>query len=196
MFSTKQNASDTQNGTSVNMGALNSSNNWHKDALMKKLGGKDRLHAAVDNFYDKLASDAILYPFFKNSDVQLLKWHQFNFMSIAFSQVPEAFDVEELILKKHARFFDIGMNTEHFDRVLHHFESTLSELGVASDIVQEALDMQLRPLRPVFERGVQEAAARRRAARRNQYVHLAAVAAMVSAISIHWVVHHHRRHRV
>lgn len=194
MFSTKP--SGTSDGKSASMGALNSSNNWHKDALMKKLGGKDRLHAAVDNFYDKLALDPILYPFFQNSDVQLLKWHQFNFMSIAFSQVPEAFDVEELILKKHARFFDIGMDTKHFDRVLHHFERTLFELGVAPDIVQDALDMQLRPLRPVFERGVEEAAARRRAARRNQYVQLAAVAAMVSVMSFHWVVHHHRRHRV
>ena len=60
------------------MGALNSSNNAHKEELMRKLGGKDMLHAAVDKFYDKLTADPVLEPFFRNSDVHLLKWHQFN----------------------------------------------------------------------------------------------------------------------
>jgi hemoglobin len=176
----------------VSMGALNSSNNSQKDALMEKLGGKDRLHVAVDQFYDKLASDQVLYPFFKNSDVQLLKWHQFNFMSIAFSEVPESFDVEELILKKHARFFDIGMNTEHFDLVLRHFESTLTELGISSDIVKDALAM-LVSLRSVFERGVAEATSRQRAARRNHYIYITMVAAIVSAIAVQGAMRHRRR---
>ena len=43
------------------------------------------MHAAVDNFYDKLAADPMLAPFFQNSDINLLKWHQFNMMSVAFS---------------------------------------------------------------------------------------------------------------
>jgi len=178
----------------VSMGALNSSNNSRKDALMDKLGGKDMLHAAVDRFYDKLASDPLLAPFFQNSDVQLLKWHQFNFMSIAFSHVPEAVDVNELILKKHARFFDIGMNCQHFDRVIQHFESSLRELGIAHEIVQEALDMLL-PLRPVFEQGVEEAAARQRVARRNRYISTAAVTAIASAVVVQWLLLHHRQQR-
>ena len=186
------NASGRNEAKHFSMGALNSSNNSQKDALIEKLGGKDRLHVAVDQFYDKLARDPVLSPFFKNSDVQLLKWHQFNFMSIAFSQVPETFDVEELILKKHARFFDIGMNTEHFDLVLRHFVSTLTELGIASGIVKEALAMLLS-LRPVFERGVEEAASRHRAARRNQYIYVTTVAAIVSAITVQVAMHHRRR---
>lgn len=176
----------------VSMGALNSSNNSQKDALMEKLGGKDMLHAAVDRFYDKLAGDPFLAPFFANSDVQLLKWHQFNFMSIAFSHVPDTVDVNELILKKHARFFDMGLDCRHFDRVLEHFDASLRELGIADDTVHEALSM-LRPLRPVFQRGVEEAAARQRAARRFHLVYTTTVAAVVGAVVVHWFLAHHRR---
>jgi len=140
-------------------------------------------------------SDPVLQPFFQNSDIQLLKWHQFNFMSIAFSHVPETVDVEELVLKKHARFFDVGMNVTHFDLVLQHFESALNELGIAHETIQEAVNVLL-PMRPVFQRGVEEAAARKRAALRLHYIFTATVAATVGAIALHWFMRHHHRRRL
>jgi len=143
--------------------------------------------------YDKLAADPMLAPFFQGSDINLLKWHQFNMMSIAFSFVPESFDVEELVLKKHARFFDVGLTCVHFDRVVRHFENTLHELGVADKIVQEAITILL-PLREVFEKGVLEAEARRRAVLRNHILKTATVTAICGAgLTFLWMSRHHGR---
>lgn len=174
-------------------GVLHShANATRKDALLDKLGGNHMLHAAVDQFYDRLVADPELQPFFAHSDIQLLKWHQFNFMSIAFAHVPEDFNVAELILKKHARFFAMGMNETHFDLVIEHFKMTLKDLGIAENLIQDAVDM-LSPIRPVFQEGAAEAAARKRAEAWHHNLETAVVISFVGYVAVHWIRNHHRR---
>jgi hemoglobin len=182
----------SSSGSSINTGVLHSNANIHKETLLNKLGGTHMLHTAVDHFYDKLIADPELQPFFAQSDVKLLKWHQFNFMSIAFAHVPEDFDVAELILKRHARFFAMGMNEKHFDLVIEHFRKTLQELDIDTTLIQEAVDM-LMPVRPVFQQGAANAVARQRAEVWNHYLRTAAVAALVGYVVVHWIRNHHRR---
>ena len=116
-------------------------------------------------------------------------------MSVAFSFVPETFDVEELILRKHARLFDMGLNCSHFDLVLQHFQSTLQELGVDDEITMDAVQILL-PLRQVFAKGVADSEARRRVLRRNKFLYTATVTAL-GALVVQWMVRRHagRRHR-
>lgn len=51
--------------------------------LLERIGGTEALRAAVDEFYSRLLEDEALKPFFEGVNIKLLKWHQYNFMSIA-----------------------------------------------------------------------------------------------------------------
>jgi len=57
--------------------------NAKRETLLHKLGGPDALRVAVDRFFESLVADEKLAPFFMGVNVKLLKWHQYNFMSIA-----------------------------------------------------------------------------------------------------------------
>jgi len=127
-----------------------------KATLKERLGGEDALRAAVDLFYERLVADERLKPFFVSVNIKLLKWHQYNFMSIAFTEVPEDMDIPALIFAKHERLFQMGMNETHFDIVAGHFIETLKALGVAQPLIDEAVGV-IAPLRPVFVEGAKEA---------------------------------------
>lgn len=78
-------------------------------------------------------------------------------MKIAFSQIPEDFDVREFLLQKHSRLFNnMGLNETHFDRVAVHFVAALKHLNVDQNLIDEAVAI-IGPLRSVFEEGAKEA---------------------------------------
>ena len=133
--------------------------------MLAKLGGQEVLQKATDQFYDRQLQDSRLMKFFRGTDMAILKWHQFNLMSIAFTHVPEEFDVNHLITVRHKKLFDDGLTELDFDLVLGHFKSTVEELkqqGVLLDesVVEESLSV-VRPLRKVFEEGARMARDRR-----------------------------------
>jgi hypothetical protein len=85
---------------------------------------------------------------------------KYNFMSIAFTEVPEDMDIEALIHTKHQKLFDEGLTEEHFDIVAAHFIDTLNHLGVKQAEIDEAVGV-IAPLRQVFEREAIEAQKRK-----------------------------------
>lgn len=127
-----------------------------KKVLLERLGGTEALRVAVDEFYSRVIADKALHPFFEGVNVKLLKWHQYNFMSIAFTEVPDDMDVAELIRTKHARLFLDGLDETHFDIVAGHFIATLKHLGVQQAEIDQAVGV-IAPLRPVFVEGAIEA---------------------------------------
>ena len=127
-----------------------------KEMVLDRLGGTDALRAAVDEFYLRLVKDEELQPFFEGVNVKLLKWHQYNFMSIAFTEIPEDLDVPALIRTKHARLFLDGLTETHFDIVAGHFVATLKHLKVKQPVIDEAVGV-IAPLRPVFAEAAIEA---------------------------------------
>lgn len=186
-------SSSNAHSSSSNVGSVTSTavlhsraNSTRRDALLDALGGTHTLHAAVDHFYDKVVADPDLQPFFAHSDVQLLKWHQFNFMSIAFAHVPEDFDITALILVKHSQFFEMGMNEKHFDLVVDYFTVTLKDLGIEDAMVEEALEM-LSPIRPLFREGAALAKSKQRSKERHHHaLRTAAVLGFISYVAVHW----------
>jgi hemoglobin len=135
-----------------NIGVLHSANTIGREELLKKIGGKAVLHKAVDNFYARLVNDPQIAIYFEGANLQVLKWHQFNLMSIAFNNVPEDFNVHGLILDKHTQLFANGLDENVYDLVLSHFSATLLDLNVPMEAVQEALSV-VAPLRESFARG-------------------------------------------
>jgi truncated hemoglobin YjbI len=86
--------------------------------------------------------------FFRGVNVEIIKWHQFNLMSIAFTAVPDNFSLEDLLLVRHKRLFDMGLSEVYFDMVAKHFEDTLIEMNVDEALIKEALEVVM-PLRKV-----------------------------------------------
>jgi hemoglobin len=169
---------------------LNYGANARKDELLEKIGGKKVLHDAVDRFYGRLLQDPELGRFFTGSNLLLLKWHQFNFMSIAFSSVPEDLDLQQLILEKHKRLFEnIGLNEKHFDIMIKHLRETFEELNIEKDLINHATSV-LAPLRVVFKNGAEEAKARRGSSEALRRLQIAAALAIVGVCALRYV---HRR---
>lgn len=140
--------------------ALHHSAMERRRVMLHKLGGEEKRREAIDRFYIKQMNDERIMHFFEGSDVEIIKWHQFNLMSIAFTAVPANFDVRKLLLTRHQNLFDEGLSEEHFDIVSKHFTDTLHEMGVDPELAKEALEVVL-PLRAIFEEGAQEARKRR-----------------------------------
>ena len=126
-----------------------------KEHLLDKIGGSAALEAAVDIFYERMLEDPSLTMFFKNTNINKLKKHQRDFLTLALTEVPPDLNVPELIAKKHAFLFKKGLNETHFDSVAGHLKSTLKDLQVQEDHVDQVIAI-IAPLRVVFEEGARK----------------------------------------
>lgn len=130
-----------------------------KPYVLERIGGEPALQAAVDEFYSRLIVDEKLEKFFKDSDVEKLKLHQFKFLKIALTKVPTFMNVPKLMLTKHERLFEMGLDETHFDVVAGHLVGALKSLGVSDELVGEVVGV-VGPLRDVFVEGAKIAKAK------------------------------------
>jgi hemoglobin len=107
------------------------------DSLYEKLGGEGAVNAAVDIFYRKVLSDDTINHFFEGVDMEKQAAKQKNFMTMAFGG-PNNYTGEDM-RKGHAHLVERGLNDEHFDAVAGHLKSTLEELTVAEELINEVL---------------------------------------------------------
>lgn len=105
-------------------------------SLFERLGGAPAIEAAVDLFYEKVLSDASLSPFFEGIDMVRQRGHQRAMLTAAFGG-PNAY-AGRALGAAHAGLLDRGMNDGHFDAVVGHLGATLSQLGVARELIEEA----------------------------------------------------------
>ena len=106
-------------------------------SLYEKLGGEAAIMAAVDLFYEKVMADELTRPFFRGLDMAAQTRKQVAFMTRAFGG-PAEYEGRDL-RAAHAGLVKRGLGDAHFDAVARHLEATLRELGVAEDLVAEAL---------------------------------------------------------
>lgn len=107
-------------------------------SLYERLGGEAAIMAAVDLFYEKVLADELTRPFFDELDMESQSRKQVAFMAWAFGG-PSEFKGRNL-RSAHAQLVQKkGLSDAHFDAVAGHLQSTLRELGVADDLIQEAL---------------------------------------------------------
>jgi hypothetical protein len=108
----------------------------------------------------------------------------FDAAGIAFTSVPENFDVEKLILVRHQHLFDNGLDETYFDHTVEIFVQTLQELEVDPEVIEESKEV-ISPLRKYFEEGAQLARERRQKERQQQAVRQMTLAAvMMAAITV------------
>jgi hemoglobin len=122
----------------------------NKQFLLDRIGGEDALALAVDKFYEKNIAHEEVSRFFVGVNIRLLRAHQFKFMKLAFTEIPTGMDVGAFIEKTHGRLFDMGLNEKHFDAIASNLVETMQELGVASNVIDDAVAV-VAPLRGIFE---------------------------------------------
>jgi hemoglobin len=106
-------------------------------SLYQRVGGESAIMAAASLLYDKVLADPQLAPFFASLDMEQQVSKQVAFLSWAFGG-PERYAFRPLG-EAHARLRTMGLNDSHFDRVAAHLADTLQELGIAQDLIDEAL---------------------------------------------------------
>jgi hemoglobin len=94
--------------------------------------------AAVDLFYKKVLADELTKPFFAALDMTAQSRKQVAFMTWALGG-PNEYRGRPL-REAHANLVrDKGLTDAHFDRVAEHLAATLRELGVAPNLIDEAI---------------------------------------------------------
>ncbi len=106
--------------------------------------------AAVDEFYSRLVNIRELDVFFDGVNMAQLKKHQFNFMRMAFTKIPEGTDVSGKMVKAHERLWDLGLDETHFDIIATELVGTLKKLNVGQREIDDVV-ATVGPLRKVFE---------------------------------------------
>jgi Bacterial-like globin len=76
-----------------------------KATLYDRIGGEPALLAAVEGLYDRLVADEKLMKYFQGVDMESLKNHQYKFMEIAFTRVPEDLDIAQYLTQGHSRLW-------------------------------------------------------------------------------------------
>lgn len=107
------------------------------DSLYSRIGGKAAIDAAVDVFYDKVLADDLLRPYFDAVDVRALRAKQRIFLAYVFGG-PVQYDGRDM-RDAHAGLVERGLSEPHFQAVGGHLASTLTELGVPADVVDEVM---------------------------------------------------------
>lgn len=106
-------------------------------SLFERLGGKEAVNAAVDIFYDKVFADPELIPFFDNTDQDAQRRKQKAFMTYAFGGMTTYSGRN--MADAHAEARAKGLNESHFNLVSGHLVSTLKDLQVPKELIDEVV---------------------------------------------------------
>jgi hemoglobin len=122
----------------------------YSNSLLYRMGGEDALETIILTFYERIMKDPQLHPFFASINMASLRAHQKRFMIMAFSEIPKDFDVAAIIIERHYRLFNMGLNETHFDLlVAGHLVAALQQMGVQQEVIDEVVGI-LGPFRKVF----------------------------------------------
>ena len=108
------------------------------DTLLQRIGGEVAVHAAVDKFYDKVFTDPLLLPFFKDTDFVKQRERQSKFLlQFMDGKMPNAGNYMRHAHQKYVH--ELGLSDVHFDAVVGHLATTLRELGVSQPLIDETM---------------------------------------------------------
>ncbi len=107
-----------------------------KKSLFERIGGDAAVTAAVDVFYRKVLADDRINKFFETVDMERQAAKQKAFLTMALGG-PHNYSGKDM-RAAHAPLVAKGLNDSHFDAVMEHLGTTLTELGVPGDLIGEA----------------------------------------------------------
>ncbi|MDX8398219.1 MAG: group 1 truncated hemoglobin [Mariprofundaceae bacterium] len=109
-------------------------------SLYEELGGEASVNAAVDIFYRRVLGDSYIKRFFEGVDMAQQAGKQKAFLTMVFGG-PNSYTGLDM-REGHKHLVEkMGLNETHFEHVLAHLRSTLAELGVGTDKIQEIINI-------------------------------------------------------
>lgn len=104
--------------------------------LFEKIGGRKAVEAAVDIFYTKVLGDPSISHFFESVDMKAQKGKQTAFLTFAFGGPNNYTGKDMRNAHKHMK-----LTEAHFSAVAAHLQSTLEELSVPKELIQEVMSI-------------------------------------------------------
>jgi len=105
--------------------------------LYDKIGGKDAIDAAVEIFYGKVLSDDRIKHFFNDIDMNRQRGKQKAFLAFAFGG-PVKYTGKDM-REGHKHLVERGLNDDHFNAVAENLKTTLEELNVPGELIDQVL---------------------------------------------------------
>ena len=102
--------------------------------IYEQIGGQEALIVVVDDFYERVLTDARLTGFFAGSNMSRLKGKQVEFFAAALGG-PDLYS--GLSMRDAHRGRGIGM--AHFRLVAEHLSAALASAGVPAEIVEQII---------------------------------------------------------
>lgn len=115
--------------------------------LFERIGGMDAVNAAVDIFYDKVLADATINGFFEGTDIGRQRGKQKAFLAYAFG-APMPYTGKNM-RDAHGH---MDLTEAHFNAVAGHLVSTLQELDVADNLINEVVEIAISTKNDVLGR--------------------------------------------
>jgi hemoglobin len=103
--------------------------------LYEQLGGQAAVDAAVDSFYRKVLKDNRIKHFFDGVDMDAQIAKQKSFLTMVFGG-PANYSGKDM-RAGHAHLVQRGLNDSHVDVVVELLGQTLTELGVAPQLISQ-----------------------------------------------------------
>jgi hemoglobin len=107
--------------------------------LYELLGGEATVQAATVRLYEKVMADPSLTPYFKGLGMEAQTKKFVAFMTMA-TGGPHDYKGADL-RTAHERLVRDGLGDDHFEALLAHLETTLLELGVVPDLIEQMLEL-------------------------------------------------------
>lgn len=102
--------------------------------LFEEIGGADAVNAAVDIFYRKVLTDPVIMHFFDDVDMDRQIGKQKAFLTMAFGGPNNYTGKDMREAHKH-----LDLTEEHFNAVAGNLKSTLEELNVADNLIDQVM---------------------------------------------------------
>lgn len=115
--------------------------------LFEKIGGMDAVNAAVDIFYKKVLADESINHFFTSTDMDKQLGKQKAFLAYAFG-APLAYTGKNM-RDAHSH---MSLTEDHFNAVAGHLVSTLQDLSVPQELIDEVVAVALTTKDDVLNR--------------------------------------------
>lgn len=104
--------------------------------LFEQLGGKEAVQKAVVLFYEKVMADKRINSFFAGIDMAQQRKKQTLFLTYVFGG-PNNYSGKNM-REAHAVLVKKGLSDVHFDAVIENLGNTLVEMGVGTDLINQA----------------------------------------------------------
>ena len=127
--------------------------NSKQSSILERLGERHRLSSIVDLSYEKVLEDDHLIEFFAGYDIDDLIDHQKRFISFAFTEFPEEFDVFWLDHQTPCTILWKRMSWKAlYGRMIYHLVQSLQECRISMGIIRDVVAV-VKPYRKAFEDG-------------------------------------------